>query len=126
MFDVHPFEYKLIKRVSQDFIFLQFLYICNNHPLKEKHNSAGLITFPYLTLLDLEYAHIDYVELFLSKKTANLPSLLHLATTYISLAAITNNFLEDVKHFNSQTVKSIRFLEPFVRSKKFHHYFPLL
>ena len=126
MNDTLPFEYKFLKRISQDFTFVRFLYIGSCPPPKDKNNSLELITFPYLTLLDLEYVHNDYVELFLLRKTAHLPSLLHLTVKYKSLTIITNHFRKDPMYFNFQTVKTLRALEPFVRSENFHQYFPLL
>jgi hypothetical protein len=68
MDDNRPFEYNLFQIISQDFPFLQFLYIDNSRPRKNKKNSSTLITFPYLIFLDLQDAHIDYAELFLLKK----------------------------------------------------------
>ena len=68
MSDIIPFEHKFFQLISQDFPFLEILYICNDQPQKDKQHSSTLITFPYLTFLDLEYAHVDYAELFLLKK----------------------------------------------------------
>ncbi|CAF1182272.1 unnamed protein product [Rotaria sordida] len=126
MSDISPFEYKLFKIISQDFPFLEFLYICNINPQEDNQYSSTLITFPYLTLLDLKYAHVDYAKLFLFKQNINLPRLLNLAIQYESLIAITNNFTNDATYFNFDKLKSLDICQLFVRSKNFHQYFPLL
>ncbi|CAF1294720.1 unnamed protein product [Rotaria sordida] len=73
MDDTIPFEHKLFNIISEDFPFLEFLRISNNYSPKVKEHSLTLITYPYLTLLDLQNAHDDYAELFLLRKNAYLP-----------------------------------------------------
>jgi hypothetical protein len=126
MGDNRPFEYNLFQIISQDFSFLQFLYIENSRPRKNKKNSSTLITFPCLIFLDLQDAHIDYAELFLLKKNIRLPRLLNLCIKYQSLKRITKNFTDDAMHFNFETLKSLDVCQPFDRSENFHRYFPLL
>jgi hypothetical protein len=126
MSDTIPFEHKLFQLISEDFPFLEFLYLCNRHPQNDKPNSSTLITFPYLTFLSLQYAHVDYAELFLLKNNVHLPSLLNLCIKYKSLAKITNNFTNDATCFNFGTLKSLDVFQTFVRSENFHQYFPLL
>jgi hypothetical protein len=91
---------------------------------KEKQQSS--ITFPYLTCLYLTYAHLDYAQLFLLTKNIDLPRLLNLSMTYESLTRITNNFTNDATNFNFGRLISLDLCQPFVRSPKFHQYFPLL
>lgn len=108
MSDVIPFEYNLFKLISQDFPFLEILYVFNRYPQKDKQNSSILITFPYLKFLDLDSAHVDYVELFLLKQNMYLPRLINLFINYESLVTITNNFTDDATLFNFNTLKSIQ------------------
>ncbi|CAF1406868.1 unnamed protein product, partial [Rotaria sp. Silwood1] len=75
MSDGIPFEHKLFKFIAQEFPFFKFLYICNDNRQDDKQDSSTLITFPYLTFLDLEKAHVDYAELFLLEKNMHLPCL---------------------------------------------------
>jgi hypothetical protein len=126
MYDRVPFEYKLFELISHDFPFLEFLYIMNTNPIKDKEHSSTLITFPYLTLLDVEYAHVDYVELFLLQKNIHLPCLLNLTMKYNLLKMITNNFTNDPTHFNLKTLNSLDVCQSFVYPENFHEYFPLL
>ncbi|CAF3206673.1 unnamed protein product [Rotaria sp. Silwood2] len=126
MNDVIPFENKLFKLTSQNFPFLEFLYISNDYSQKDNQHSSTLITFPYLKFLDLKWAHVDYTKLFLLKKNIRLPCLSNLSIEYKSLITITNNFTNDTTQFNFDKLKSLDVCESFVRPKNFHQYFPLL
>jgi len=126
MADRVSFEYKLFEIVSHDFPFLEFLTITNIHQMQGKQRSSTLITFPYLTFLDIECTHVDYVELFLLRINTHLPRLFKLSMNYKSLTIITNNFTNDATHFNFGTVKSLHVRQSFVHPENFHEYFPLL
>jgi hypothetical protein len=126
MNDTHPFEYKVFKRISQDFSFLEFLRIINGDPIKDKQHSSILITFPYLKLLDIKWTHFEYAELFLLERNTHLPRLVNLSMKYTSLITITNNFTNDATHFNFGTLKCLDLCQSFVRPENFHQYFPLL
>ncbi|CAF1417150.1 unnamed protein product [Rotaria sordida] len=121
-----PFEHKFFQLISNDFPSLQVLNIYNYHPQKYKTHSSTLITFPYLTFLDLRRAHVHYVKLFLLKNNAYLPRLLNLRIRYKSLTTITKNFTKDASDFNFGTLKSLGVCRSFVRPKNFRQYFPLL
>ncbi|CAF2044004.1 unnamed protein product [Rotaria magnacalcarata] len=124
--DKIPFEHKLFKLISEDFPYLRFLYLSNRHPQQDKQHSSILITFPYLTCLNLQYAHVDYVELFLLKNNAHLPRLLNLRIEYESLTKITNNFTNNVTYFSFDRLRSLDVCQAFVRPENFHQFFPLL
>jgi hypothetical protein len=134
--DTIPFEHELFQLISQEFPFLEFLYISHDEPQEDKQHSSTLITFPHLKLLDLKWAHVDYAEQLLLKKNAHLPRLLNLCIEDKSLITITNNFTTDPTHFNFGTLTNldvcqplarfIRQCEPFVRPENFLTYFPLL
>jgi len=127
MNDTHPFQHKLFQLISQDFPFLENLSIYNDQPQEDKQqHSSPVITFPYLTILQLQGAHVDYVEQLLLKKNAHLPCLLDLHMEYESFAIITNYFTIDATYFNFAKLKSLNIAEAFVRSENFHEYFPLL
>jgi hypothetical protein len=82
--------------------------------------------FPYLTYLDIECTHFDYIELFLLKQNMHLPRLLKLKMEYKSLTIITNNFTNDETHFNFGTIKYLDFNQLVVYPEFFLRYFPLL
>ncbi len=99
------------------FLFSNSLYISNDQPQKDKQQSATPIIFPYLTFLELNSSHEDYAEQFLFEINTRLPRLVHLGIKYESLVIITHNCIK---------LRHIDIYEPFVRSKDFHSYFPLL
>jgi hypothetical protein len=126
MHDTISFEHRLFKLVSQDFCFLEFLYIANNCRQQDNQDLSSLITFPYLKFLDLKHAHVDYAKLFLFKQNMYVPRLLNLCMKYEPLIAITNNFTNDPTKFNFDKLKSLSLCETFVCPKTFHEYFPSL
>ncbi|CAF4176758.1 unnamed protein product [Rotaria sp. Silwood2] len=126
MNDTSPFEHELFKLVSQDFPFLENLYVRNCHPQKNKQHSSTLILFSHLVALNLNQSTVDYAEQFLFEKNTRLPRLLKLTIRYETLAIITNNFTNDAARLNCVNLQSIHTNKPFVRPEKFHQYFPLL
>jgi hypothetical protein len=120
------FEPKLFTLISQDFPFLEYLYISNAHPQKDKQHSSTLVQFSYLTFLDLKCPHDDYAELFLLEKNAHLPHLLNLRMEYELLKTITNNFNIDATYFNLGTLKGLDICLLFVCPENIHQYFPFL
>jgi hypothetical protein len=126
MADVHPFEYKLFKLISQDFPFLIHLRIYNDKPQQDKPQSSTLIIFPHLMVLNLISNHVDYAEQFLFDKNTHLPRLFNLSIRYESLALVTNNFTNDAARLNCGKLTNLTIWEPFVRPENFHQYFPLL
>jgi hypothetical protein len=125
MSDGVAFEHKLFKLISQDFPLLEFLYVFNGHPQTDKQYPSTLITFPYLTFLDLERAHVDYAELFLLKKNMHLPRLVNLSINYKLLTTITNNFTNDVTLFHFGKLRSVG-CRQFVPPENFRKYSPLI
>ncbi|CAF1295842.1 unnamed protein product [Rotaria sordida] len=126
MTDTRPFEHQLFKIISDDFPFLKELNICNGEPQKEKQHRSTLINFPHLNLLNLVEAHVDYAEQFLVDANTHLPCLLDLCIQYESLAMITNNSTNDATRLYCAKLKGLHIDKPFVRSKHFDEYFPLL
>ncbi|CAF2668198.1 unnamed protein product [Rotaria sp. Silwood2] len=124
--DIRPFEYEFSRIISQSFPFLQTLSIQNNEPQKYKKYLFKFITFPHLNVLNLELAHIDYIEQFLFERKTHLPCLLHLTIQYDSLVMITNNFTNNPTYFNFAKLKTLLTDKAFVRPENFHLYFPRL
>ncbi|CAF5040389.1 unnamed protein product, partial [Rotaria sp. Silwood1] len=123
---IYPFEHNFFQVISQDFPFLKELYILNSQRQQNKQHWSTLITFRHLIFLDLEVAHIDYVEQFLIDKNTHLPCLLNLIIGYESLAIVTNNFTNDAARLTCSKLKCLEISEPFVPPENFHQYFPLL
>ncbi|CAF3727523.1 unnamed protein product [Rotaria sp. Silwood1] len=124
--ETYSFEHYFFQVISQDFPFLKELYIVNCQPQKDKQHSSTLIRFPYLLLLSLVMAHMDYVEEFLFDKNIHLPRLLNLFIKYEPLAIVTNNFTNDAARATCGKLKCLEISEPFVCPENFHQYFPLL
>jgi hypothetical protein len=121
-----PFQDKLFKLISQDFPFLEILRIYNSWSSVDNQYPSTLLTFPYLTLLDIRSTHVDYIERFLLKTNMHLPRLSNLFMKYELLILITDNFTKDATQFNFWKLKSLDLCQSFVRPKNFHQYFPLL
>jgi hypothetical protein len=126
MIDAYPFEHQLFQIISNDFPFLKELNIKNRNAQKEKQQSSTLIHFPYLNLLNLVDAHVDYAEQFLVNTTTHLPCLLDLSIKYKSLTIVTNNFTNDATRLYCSKLKGLHTNKPLVRPKHFDEYFPLL
>ncbi|CAF1374316.1 unnamed protein product [Rotaria sordida] len=126
MTDTSPFEHQLFKIISDDFPFLKELNINNIEPQKEKQHPSTLIYFPHLNLLNLVKAHVDYAEQFLVDTNTHLPCLLDLCIEYESLTMVTNNFTNNATRLYCGKLKGLHIDKPFVRSKHFDEYFPLL
>ena len=121
------FGHDFFQIISQDFPFVEYLYLSNREAQKNKQHSSILLTFPYLTHLDVYYGHIDYAELFLLKTNSYLPRLSCLCIELTSLMEITNGFTNDVKDFNFNSLTNLDVQdEIFIHSRNFHEYFPLL
>jgi hypothetical protein len=90
MADQIPFENKLSKLISEDFPFLEMLYICNIFPQEHNHHSSISITFPCLKFLDVMFADVDYAERFLLKNNMYLPRLSSLSIKYEVLILYSN------------------------------------
>ena len=104
MKDVHPFEDALFQVISHDMPYLEQLTITNKHPQKNKQCSSTILSFPRLERLDLQYAHDDYVELFLFTTKTSLPRLSILRIRNQSLHRLKSGFNGDSAHFSLDRV----------------------
>lgn len=126
MMDERPFEHELFEKISRQFPFLRKLDVLNKKPQKNKQCRSTLIIFSHLVKLNLRSAHIDYVEQFLFETNTCIPHLENLVIEYEELAMVTNNFTNDAARCNCSQLRRIFTRKPFVRSEKFHSFFPLL
>lgn len=126
MIDYCSFEYNFFKVISQSFPLLKKLYILNEAPQKDKHQSVSLIIFSHLIYLDLQGAHAHYAEQFLVDKYCHLPCLLNLDIDYESLVLVTNNFTNDATRLTCSKLTRLCIKGAFVPPRTFHQYFPLL
>ena len=126
VYDKRPFNHEFFRLVSRCFSCLRTLRIENDEQQIDQQHSSTLILFPHLTSLNLTLAHNDYAEQFLLKRKTCVPRLVHLYIEYESLVMLTNHFTNDRTVLNCAQLKSLSIVEPFVRPKNFHSYFPRL
>ena len=124
MTDGRPFQHEFFQVTSNYFPFVKHLTIINGEAQQDKKDSSRLIPYPHLVYLNLFEAHSDYAQQFLLTKNTHLPCLLDLSIRYESLIVLTNHLTVDPMSLNCTQLKIIHFLEPFVRPKSFHSYFP--
>lgn len=100
MDDEHPFENDLFRILSRDMLFLE-----------EKNHSSTILTFPHLKRLDVQYAHHDYVELFVLKTNCYLPRLSILRIRDQSIRKLQDRFNNDSSYFNINDIFRMNLLQ---------------
>jgi hypothetical protein len=133
--DTDPFKHEFFIRIARSFPLLKYLRIFNI----ESQVLDGLMTFssdncqlhsiieyPHLTILDVKYAHRDYVEQFLNETKAFVPCLTEFGVCVYNLKAVTKDFTREETRRNCAKVKKLIVREPLVYSKDFWFYFPSL
>ena len=124
--DFRPFEHSFFEVISQSFPLLKELHLSNDEAQKAKRQSKRFFIFSHLICLNLNSAHVDYAEQFLTTEHCHLPRLSTLKIRYESLALVTNNFTNDATRVTCAKLTSILLTKPCVPSENFHQYFPLL
>jgi len=127
---MHPFEHDFFYRLSRAFPLLNHLPLFNRIPQEKKRTWQSFdnkhAKYPHLTQINLEYAHINYVEQFLLDTNAYLPCLNQLKIQFEHLVTVTNNFRNNATRINCAKLKRIVIREDMVHSSDFYSYFPLL
>ncbi|CAF1248402.1 unnamed protein product [Adineta steineri] len=86
-----------------------------------------IIEYPHLTILDVNFAHIDYVEQFLNETKTFVPNLTKFGVSSVDeLKAVTKDFTRKETRRNCAKVKKIFTIDPLVHSKSLCLYFPSL
>ncbi|CAF1381632.1 unnamed protein product [Adineta steineri] len=134
--DITPFEHEFFMRIARSFPLLKHLCIWN----KKSQELDGLITFspdncrlhsiieyPHLTILDVKWAHKDYIEQFLNGTKTFVPCLTQFEVSYIDdLKAVTKNFTREETRRNCAKVEKITAIQGVIHSKDLCLYFPSL
>ena len=134
--DITPFEHEFFMRIARSFPLLKHLCIWN----RESQVLNGLMTFssnncqlhsiieyPHLTILDVKYAHGDYIEQFLNETKAFVPCLTEFGVCIHRLKAVTKDFTREETRRNCAKVKKIfTIYNTFVPSEDLCLYFPSL
>ncbi|CAF1393716.1 unnamed protein product [Rotaria sordida] len=108
LYDERPFEYEFFLKIAKSFPFMRKLTVNNDKPQKNKFDEQSkddnrhlsIIQYPYLTHLDLDFAHEDYVEQFLLDTKTCLPTRFKLEVDYQSIDKVTHNFTRDATQIN--------------------------
>jgi hypothetical protein len=133
LFDtMRPFEYEFFERISRSFPLLKRLTVFNHLEQKgtwqclDHEHASPIVKYSHLTELDLDYAHIDYVEQFLTNTRIYVPHLHVIHVQYEHLTTVTKNFTNNMTLLNCAKVKRVVTEEVMVHSKDFYLYFPSL
>ncbi|CAF4135444.1 unnamed protein product [Rotaria sordida] len=129
-------EHEFFMRIVRSFPLLKILHVINLMPQSPISNEldsndnelySTIIKFPYLTTLNLQYAHRDYIEQFLNDKKTHLPHLTKLTVGYYELKTATRNFTNDRTRLNCMKVKQLNMSPKMsIHSEDFYAYFPSL
>jgi hypothetical protein len=95
-------------KIAKSFPFLEKLTIYNKKAEKNKlheqskddNRPLSIIQYPYLTKLDLNDVHDDYVEQFLLDTKTCLSRKLELDVDYEPVDRVTHNFTRDATRIN--------------------------
>ena len=129
---LHPFEHDFSPRISRSFPLLRSLYIVNLVEQKRSESclndeqTSSIVEYPHLTELDVEDAHINYVEQFLIDTRMSLPRLNVLRVPYEHLKMVTKNFTNNATRLNCGKVTRLITQETMAYSKDVYLYFPSL
>lgn len=131
IYDERPFEYEFFVRIAQSFPFMKELIIDNKKAQNDKdlitstndNQPFEIIQYPNLTILDVDLAHDDYVELFLLDTKVCLPNNLRLWVDYEPLKRVTYNFTRNRTRNNCE---KLAFLHTFrqIFDERIKNYFP--
>ncbi|CAF3919587.1 unnamed protein product [Rotaria magnacalcarata] len=112
VFDV---EYEFFCQIARSFPFKKELTVTNKKPqqnkeykksMNDKHDLA-IIKCLYMTELNLDQAHYDYIEHFLVDTEVCLPDKVRVSLYYEELKRVTENFTRDATRINCAKVCSL-------------------
>jgi hypothetical protein len=133
--DIGPFEHEFFMRIARSFPLLKHLCIWNTESQvldgrmtfsSDNCQLHSIIEYPHLTILDVQYAHSDYVEQFLNETKTFIPCLTKFAVFVDHLKAVTKDFTREETRRNCAKVKTIFTIDILVHSEDLCLYFPSL
>ncbi|UJR29226.1 hypothetical protein I4U23_010440 [Adineta vaga] len=112
LYDERPFEHNFLVQVSRSLPFVQHLSLTNHQQQKrEESYNSSIAKYNHLIFLDIEDAHDDYVEEFLSSTNTYLNGNINLVVNYNSLKRVTSNFTRDNMRLNCSKIEHICILD---------------
>jgi hypothetical protein len=132
LYDEHPFEHEFFIRISQSFPFMEKLSVINYHAQNQKqsyksmndNHNLSVIKYCYLTELDIQQVHDDYIEEFLFNTKTYLQNNILLDIKYKSLQRVTHDFTRDDTRINCAKINEIYLFGKVKYSKSLQDYFP--
>ncbi|CAF1259837.1 unnamed protein product [Adineta steineri] len=133
--DIIRFEHEFFMRIARSFPLLKHLCIRNKKPQKldvlmtlssDNCQVRSFIKYPHLTILDVKFAHRDYVEQFLNETKTLVPCLTEFEVRFCELKAVTKDFTREETRRNCAKVKKLTSIMPVVHSEDLCCYFPSL
>ena len=127
---VRSFEYEFFEQITHSFLLLNSLIVFNqteqkrSRQLFDHEQVSSVVEYPHLTKLDLQSAHIDYVEQFLINTRTCLPHLNVLRVQFEHLVIVRENFTNNATRLNCIQLKRVITEETMVHSRDFYLYFP--
>ncbi|CAF3369688.1 unnamed protein product [Rotaria socialis] len=108
LYDERPFEHEFFVKIAKSFPFMEKLTVYNkkaqknklHQPSKDDNRHLSIIQYPYLTTLDLNDVHDDYVEQFLLDTKTCLSRTLEVEIDYEPVERVTHNFTRDATRIN--------------------------
>ncbi|CAF1593729.1 unnamed protein product, partial [Adineta steineri] len=119
--DIMPFEHEFFMRIARSFPLLKHLFIRNKASQKldglmtfssDNCQFQSIIEYPHLTILDVRFAHRDYVEQFLIETKTLVPCLTELEVFVNHLKAVTEDFTRKETRRNCAKVTKITSTNP--------------
>jgi hypothetical protein len=128
--DIDSFEHEFFMRIARSFPLLKHLCIWNIQSQVldglMTFSSDSIIEYPHLTILDVKFAHRDYVEQFLNETKAFVPCLTEFGVCADDLKAVTKDFTREETRRNCAKVKKVFTIVTLLHSEDLCLYFPSL
>ena len=123
--DIVAFNHEFFIRVARSFPLLTHLHLINSAQQSSSNSQTySIIEYPHLVSLDVRFAHMNYIEQFLSERKAYVPRLTELTVIFNELAMVTNNFTREELRNNCGNVKRLFYMSSWAHPKDFYLFFP--
>ena len=132
LYDEVPFEHEFFMRIVRSFPFMENLSLMNRKSQNHKQFSESIsqnqhisiVEYCYLTELDMDQVHDDYIEEFLLYSKTSFKNNILLHVDYKSLERVTHNFTREDTRMNCAKIKEMFLSGQKKYSKSIEDYFP--
>jgi hypothetical protein len=135
LYDEKPFEHEFFIQIHKSFPYIEKLTLINRHAQNHKQayqlinykQNSSIVKYSYLTNLDIQKGHDDYLEEFLCDTNIFLCNYIQLTVNWKSLVRVTHAFTRDDMRNNAAKIHKIYFVEREDYSQKsLQNFFPFL